>query len=134
MSELADIRRAELLAEVQAAAEAYCAALHACDTGVLEGLFAPAAHLYAAEDGRLVDLSRDEWLSRVAARERPGPGSFADFHIEMVDVSGPETAVARVRLAVGERRFTDYLSYLRLDGSWRVIAKVYRAAKPGEEA
>ena len=59
------------IAEVRAAAEAYCVALHRCDTAALAALFAPAAHLYAAEAGGIGDLPRDVWLERVAAREKP---------------------------------------------------------------
>jgi 4-oxalocrotonate tautomerase len=112
--------------EVRAAAEAYCAALHRSDAAALEALFDPRAHLYGAEDGAVVDLPRDAWLARVAARAKPPPDSRPAYRVEMVDLSGPETAVARVSLAVGSRSFTDYLNWLKVDGSWRVIAKVYR--------
>jgi hypothetical protein len=115
-------------AEVRAAAEAYGAALHGCDVAALAALFDPRAHLYGVEDGATVDLPRDAWLERVAARERPPAGSQPYCRVEMVDLSGPETAVVRVAVAVGPRRFTDYLSLLKVGGTWRVIAKVYRPA------
>jgi hypothetical protein len=120
--------RAELTAELKAAAEAYCVALHHCDASVLAELFAPEAHLYAVEGGALVDLPRDLWLERVGSRERPGPGSRPEFHIETVDFSGPETGLVRLTVAVGPRRFTDYLNWLKVGGVWRVIAKTYRVA------
>lgn len=110
--------------EVRAAAEAYCAALHACDAAALARIFAPAAHLYAAEAGEVVDLPRDAWLERVAGRVPPD--AAPEFAVEMVDASGPETAIARVSVRVGERLFRDHLSFLKTGGSWRVIAKVYR--------
>ena len=34
--------------------------------------------------------------------------------------------MARVLVRVGPRRFRDYLSFVKIEGSWRVIAKVYR--------
>jgi hypothetical protein len=111
-------------AEVRAAAAAYAEALHRCDTEALAGLFAATARLYAAGDPD--GLPRDAWLARVAARERPGAGVPAEYAVEMVDVSGPDTGIARVSVRAGPRRFTDYLSLVRLDGGWRVIAKLYR--------
>ena len=114
----------ELGAEVKAAAEAYCVALQSGDVAGLRVLFAPGAHLYAADGDAVADLPRDAWLERVAARSMTPPSS--GFAIELLDVSGPETAVARVLVGVGPRVYRDYLSFLKVGGSWQVIAKVYR--------
>jgi hypothetical protein len=35
------------------------------------------------------------------------------------------TALARVECAIGAKRFTDLLNFIRLDGRWRLIAKVF---------
>lgn len=35
------------------------------------------------------------------------------------------TALARVECAMGPRRYTDFLTLLRVDGRWRVISKVF---------
>ena len=42
------------------------------------------------------------------------------------------TAVAKVRLAIGSKLFTDYLSLLHLDGRWLIMAKVFSFRPLGE--
>jgi hypothetical protein len=112
-------------AAVTAAAEAYALALHESDTGALARLFHEAAHLYAVDgDGRLVDWPRAHFLERVGAREA-GEGEPA-FEIEAVDAAGPEMAHVRLTVRVPPRLYRDYLDFLRIDGEWRVIAKVFR--------
>ncbi|MGF1500520.1 MAG: nuclear transport factor 2 family protein [Paracoccaceae bacterium] len=118
----------ETVAEaVRARAVAYAEALWRGDAVALEGIFHPAAHLYASQDGALIDWPRAQFLDRVAARS-PGEGP-AEYTIREVSVVGPEMAHVALDVAVPERRFTDYLNFLMLDGEWRVIAKIFRVAE-----
>ena len=51
-----------------------------------------------------------------------------------IDQSGPECAFAKVMIALGENRYTDYLTLLKLDGRWQVIGKTFTAVpRPGVE-
>jgi hypothetical protein len=111
-------------AAVRGAAEAYARALHACDTAALARLFHEGSHLYLSQDGVLTDWPRQRFLDRVGGREPAG--SDADFEIESVDLAGPEMAWVRLSVGVPPRRFRDYLNFLKIDGEWRVIAKVFR--------
>jgi len=43
----------------------------------------------------------------------------------LIDQSGPNSALAKVTLSIGNRNFTDYLTLLRIDGEWKIIAKAY---------
>jgi hypothetical protein len=117
----------DLHASVAAAAEAYCHALHAADTAALRAIFHEAAHLFASQDGRLVDWPLETFLERVGGRA-PGAGE-ADFEILAVDLAGPEMAHVKLTVAVPPRRYTDYLSFLDIGGEWRVIAKIFRVAE-----
>ena len=119
-----DQARPDLEAAVRGAAEAYCRALHRCDAQALARIFHESAHLYLSEKGALTDWPRQHFLDRVAGRE-PGEGE-PDFEIEAIDIAGPEMAWVRLSVSVPGRRFRDYLNFLRLDGEWRVIAKVFR--------
>ncbi len=47
--------------------------------------------------------------------------------IESVDITG-DAAVAKVVLDYPDRRFTDYMSLLRLDGEWKIVHKNYTMA------
>lgn len=111
-------------AAVREAAEAYCRALHDADTGALGRLFHENSHLYLAQEGVLTDWPRQTFLDRVGSRQ-PGGGA-PDFEIESVDVAGPEMACVRLSVGVPPRRYRDYLNFLKIDGEWRVIAKLFR--------
>ena len=113
------------IAGVRDAAARYCRALHVSDTDTLRALFHEASHLYGvAEDGSAIDWPREAFLERVGARA-PGTGA-AEYEIEQVDMAGPEMAWTRLTVRAGDRLFRDYLNWLRLDGEWRVIAKIFR--------
>ena len=117
--------RASDITAVTEAAEAYARALHAGDTASLRRLFHEASHLYGvAADGCAIDWPRETFLDRVAAR--PAGTGAAEYTIEQVDIAGPEMAWTRLTVRAGERLFRDYLNWLRLDGEWRVIAKIFR--------
>lgn len=54
--------------------------------------------------------------------------------IEAVDVSG-NAAVAKIVLDYPATRFVDYMSLLKIDGEWKIVAKIFYAepkAKPAE--
>ena len=58
-------------------------------------------------------------------RRAEGP---APFEILSVDLAAPEMGHVKLDCAVGTgARFTDYLNFLRIDGEWRVIAKIFHA-------
>lgn len=43
-----------------------------------------------------------------------------------VEFAGENAAFARVRCRMGERDYVDFLSFIREDGRWRIIAKVFQ--------
>ncbi|MGF1446607.1 MAG: nuclear transport factor 2 family protein [Pikeienuella sp.] len=116
--------------EVRAVAMAYAQALHRADTAALGQIFHDAAHLYAGQDGALIDWPKAKFLERVGARA--ALSGEVDVEIEAIHVAGPETAHVTLHVAVPPRRFTDYLQFLKLGGEWRIINKIFRVAEgPG---
>ncbi|MEO0622737.1 MAG: nuclear transport factor 2 family protein [Pseudomonadota bacterium] len=111
-------------AELTAAAEAYCKGLHAADTEAVAEVFHEASHLYTVTgEGALIDWPRPQFLERVGGRA-PAEG-MPDYTIDDIAVRG-EMALVRLHVQVGERRFEDHLNFLRIDGAWRMIAKICR--------
>ena len=43
-----------------------------------------------------------------------------------IDMSDETTAIAKLNCAVPPRYFTDYLTLLKLDGRWQIVAKSFR--------
>jgi hypothetical protein len=57
--------------------------------------------------------------------DAPKPDYKRQDEILAIDFTGENTAVARVKLRVGNTLFTDILSFMRLDNKWAVISKVF---------
>lgn len=109
------------------AVAAYAEGLHRSDPARLAELFLPEAHLYAEEGGAVLDLPLAAWLERVRARpDFHAAGIPAPWEILALDIGAPGTAFAKVATTVPPARYIDYLSFLRIGGRWRIIAKVYR--------
>lgn len=113
-------------AEIVATLGRYFDGLHHSDAGKLAEVFHPQAVYACATEGSLTHLTMDSYLPMVA--QRPSPASRGEprrDRILSIEFAGPVTALARVECAIGQKRFTDLLSFVRLDGNWRLIAKVF---------
>jgi Putative lumazine-binding len=113
-------------AEIQRAAQIYLDGLYEGDADKLASVFHPTSALTYEQDGKLVVLPRDQWLK--AVRERPSPkskGQARHDEILQIDQSGPTTAFVRLKCAIPPRFFTDYLSFLKVDGRWVVAQKIF---------
>lgn len=113
-------------AEIAAVLALYFDGLHHSDAGKLGQVFHPQALYACATEGSLTHLAMDDYLPMVA--QRPSPASRGEprrDRILSIEFAGPVTALARVECAIGHKRFTDLLSFVRLDGNWRLIAKVF---------
>ena len=96
------------------------------DVERLKRIFEPSAHLYSATDGPLQDDPMEVVYERVRGRTPPAATRQKRYdRILMIDVAGPEAALAKVQLAIGPKLFTDYLTLLRRDGIWRINSKTY---------
>jgi hypothetical protein len=105
----------------------YFDALYFCDIEKLQRVFHPKAIYATADETPLLTRTMDEYMPVVAARQPPAARAEARRdHIDAIDMAGENTAVARVRCSIGARDFVDFLSLVRTDGEWRIIAKVFQ--------
>ena len=112
--------------EISNALQDYFDGFYDSDVATLKRIFHPNAHLYSAADGPLVDDDMDAVYARVEARTAPSSmGQPRMDKILSIDRSGPESALAKVQLAIGDRFYTDYLTMLKVDGGWRIISKTW---------
>lgn len=120
MSELASFTA------ITAAMTDYFDGLYFGDTARLRRVFHPKAQYVCASDGSLTQLSIDAYFPIVDAR--PSPASRSEpraDRILSIEFAGPVTAFVRAECAIGPKRFTDFLSFIRLEDEWRIIAKVF---------
>lgn len=105
----------------------YFDALHFCDVAVLQRVFHPKAIYATADETPLLHRTMEEYLPVVAARQSPASrGETRRDHIDRIELAGDNTATARVRCSIGARDFVDFLTLVRTDGQWRIMAKIFQ--------
>jgi hypothetical protein len=114
------------LAALRAAVQTYLDGVYEGDADKLEQVFLPSAALTQVFDGELKITPRDEWLTAVRGRAKPKDmGMARDDHVLTIDLIGPTLAHVKVNCQLQPRHFTDLLSFVKLEGRWRVAQKVF---------
>lgn len=114
-------------AEVSEVLETYFDGLYHADASRLAQVFHPKAVYATADETPLLHRDMDSYLAAVAQRVSPAAqGQARQDHIDTIEFAGENTAMARVRCAIGERQFTDFLTLVRDNGTWRIMAKVFQ--------
>ena len=112
--------------EVRSSLLEYFDALYFCDVEKLQRVFHPAALYATADEAPFLHRSMPEYLTVVAARQSPASREeVRRDHIDCIEFAGSNTAFARVRCSIGTRDFVDFLTLVRVDTQWRIIAKVF---------
>ena len=96
-------------------------------TGNAERL-APLFHRDCVLKGGGLRRTLDEWLADVATRPIPANiGHPEDYRILQVELAGNQ-AMVKVACPLPHGDFTDYLGFLREDGVWKIVNKMYAPA------
>ncbi len=114
-------------AAVQAVLQTYFDGLYYSDTRRLDAVFHRRAIYATGDETPALYRSMEEYLPIVA--ERQAPASRAEARQDVIDAiefAGNNTALARVRCAIGRRRYVDFLTLVREQGRWQIIAKVFQ--------
>mgnify|MGYP003385815978 CR=1 FL=1 len=104
----------------------YLEGLHTSETTILRRVFHPEAHYYSATNGTLLHLDMDQYFPIVD--KRPSPASQGHARIERIlgiEFAGPVTAFAKLELSIPPKFFIDFLTLVKLDGRWQIVAKVF---------
>lgn len=111
---------------VAAVIATYFDGLYHSDTKLLAQVFHPKAQYVCVTDGTLLYRDMAEYFPVVDARPSPASrGELRRDEIVSIEFAGAVTARAVLHCAIGPRFFTDYLTFIRLDGRWQVISKVF---------
>jgi 4-oxalocrotonate tautomerase len=113
-------------AEIAEALNIYFDGLYHCDSKILAKVFHPEAHYFTATEGKLLHYDMGQYFPVVDQRVSPASKNEprAD-RIISIEFAGPVTAFARVECAIRPRFFTDLLTFVRLEGRWQIVAKVF---------
>jgi predicted N-acyltransferase len=105
----------------------YFDALYHCDTDLLQKVFHPKAIYATADETPLLYRTMAEYVPVVAARQSPASrGEPRRDVIDEIQFAGENTAFARVRCSIGDKDFTDFLTFVRDGGRWQIMAKIFQ--------
>lgn len=113
--------------EIGRVLQTYFDGLYHGDVEKLAEVFHPRAVYATADESPSLVRSMSEYFPVVAGRASPASRNETrkDF-VDEVGLAGDNTAMARVRCRIGARDFVDFLSLIREEGRWRIIAKVFQ--------
>jgi Putative lumazine-binding len=118
--------RTDDLNAIAAAVTRYLDGLYDGDADKIASVFLPSSALTQVFENDLKITPRDVWLD--AVRTRPSPkaqGLQRHDHVLTVDLISQTLAHVKVNCAIPPRFFTDVLSFVKLDGHWRIAQKVF---------
>jgi putative lumazine-binding protein len=106
-------------------AQTYFDAAYEMDAEKFASIFHPLSSVTkVAEDGNVGVTPIATWLAAVRNMKAPKQQGFErDDQILSTDVEG-ELALLRVKLHIPPRHFTDLLSCLKVNGTWKIVQKV----------
>jgi hypothetical protein len=112
--------------EIAAALQRYYDGLYHCDAELLMSVFHPGAHYHTASGGEHLHYDMPAYRRVIAGRTSPAQsGEAYGYEIESIRFAGGDTALAILKCEMMGKRFTDFLSFIRDKGEWRIIAKVF---------
>jgi len=114
--------------EIKAVIQNYFDAGYESSGEKMAEVFHDVAHIYGHdENGALRDMDKDMFVKLVGSGPPDGqaPSYPRQDEILSIDFTGENTAVARLKLRVGNILFTDILSFMNISGKWVVISKLY---------
>lgn len=113
-------------AAIAALAQHYFDALYDGNADLFATLFHPAARLFCATEGDLVQMDVPQYLAVVRGRASPASrGDRRQDEIVCIDVASPTTAHLRTRELFLPKRFVDELTLVSVGGCWLIISKVW---------
>ena len=91
--------------------------------------FHPNANLYFIRDGKYAERTSADYAAGFSGKP-PADEAQRKRRIESVDISGT-AAQAKIVLEYPGVTFTDYMTLLKVDGEWKIVAKVFHAERKG---
>ena len=106
--------------------ETYADGLYDADAEVLATVFHPDLVYAGTAPGHETVLALSEYLKVVDARTPPSAnGEIRRDRIFDVSFGGPAMAFVTAGMSMMGRRYTDFLTLIKTDGQWRIVAKVF---------
>ena len=117
--------------QIRAVIQTYFDCMYESSAEKTHAAFHPAAKITGYLQGRLAQMSVDEFAGFVAGQQPSAKekGEPARLDVIALDISG-DTAVARVRDDYLGLTFLDTLSFIRADDRWQIYNKLFHVEGP----
>lgn len=103
----------------------YFDGMYESDVEKLKKAFHSTAFLIGYYEGNLAHIPLNNWLEMIEKTPPPRDnGEAYDMKIVSVDITDNVAVVKVADLYLG-LRFTDYLSLMKIEGSWRIVNKAF---------
>lgn len=102
------------------------------DPEVIRNGFHPDFIMFIQREGKLVKMSRDEWIERIVAGKKENPDAkrpWTTHEFRHIDVSGNAAMAALDVYKDGEIAYTDYMSLYKFEGGWKIVGKIFQSHK-----
>lgn len=110
---------------IHSLAVAYCEAIHFSKADVFVDMCHDAFLMTAVTGDASPEFwDKDAYLARVSGR--PPFSGQPSYEIQSVDVAGDEIARVHLWVDVPPKRYEDHLGFIRVNGTWKLMTKVFR--------
>ncbi len=114
-------------ADVNNMLKLYFDGLYYSDPKKLQLVFHPLAIYASADETPLLYRTMSDYFEVVSKRESPASRQEVRTDVvEQIQFAGENTAFARVRCSIGTRDFVDFLTLVRTETTWQIMAKVFQ--------
>ena len=113
--------------DFEAAVHSYCEAVYFARADVFEDLCHDNFQMTHIENDTATFWDKAAYLERVRGRD-PFPAP-AIYELLSLDQSGDEIARVHLTVDVPPLRYEDHLGFVKLNGSWKLLTKVFRTAE-----
>jgi len=108
------------------AVQRYFDLMYDCDVSKFDQVFTPTSQLHGFREGKMTRWTASEYEAVLAKRESPKSlGASRDEAILLLDVASDTQAFAKVKVKINNAAFIDYLTFHRIDGTWKITSKGY---------
>ena len=114
-------------AAVRAAIEHYFQGHATGDGAHFRKVFHPESKLVFVREGKYAQRTSEEYISGASGKPAADEAERKRA-IDWIDVTG-DTAVVKLTLTYPAVTFTDYMALLKIDGEWKIVNKMFHAAR-----
>ncbi|WP_169543206.1 nuclear transport factor 2 family protein [Sneathiella aquimaris] len=106
----------------------YYEGLFTCDVPLLQSVFHPKAQYYTRKNDDLLHYDMDEYFDVIRKRTPPSKqGEQRYLSVGSIDITGADTAMVKLNCHMMNTDYTDYLSLIRINERWQIVAKTFHA-------